>query len=60
MMFDEYLFTKKSINKISGYRYTTGDPGTSGLTKQISKEFNISKKYIYDMILKIKKGNTPV
>jgi hypothetical protein len=41
-------------------RYTAGDLGTSGLSKQISKEFNISEKYVYDMILKIKKGDTPV
>jgi len=50
----------KELEAIIIERLSTGDPGTSGLAGQISKEFNMSKKYVYDMILKIKKGDTPV
>ena len=55
----EKIITQKELEEIIMDRYTAGDLGTSGLAKQISKEFNISKKYVYDMILKIKKGDTP-
>ncbi len=41
-------------------RFQTNDLGTSGLAKQIAGEYNLSKKHIYDMILKIKKGDFPV
>ncbi len=41
-------------------RLSTNSLGTSYLAKQIAKEFNFSKKYIYDMILKIQKGGTPL
>jgi len=53
----EKIIDLKELEEIIMDRYTYGDLGTSGLAKQISKEFNISKKYVYDMILKIKKGD---
>ena len=50
----------KELEAIIIERLSTSDFRTSALARQISKEFNISKKYVYDMILKIKKGDTPV
>jgi len=34
-------------------RLSTTDLGTSGLAKQVSKEFNLSKKQVYDLVLKL-------
>ncbi len=54
------IINPKELEEIIMDRYKAGDLGTSDLSKQISKEFNISKKYVYDTILKIKKGDTPL
>ncbi|MCP4673326.1 MAG: hypothetical protein GY857_18715, partial [Desulfobacula sp.] len=50
----------KKLESIILTRLSTNSLGTSYLAKQIAKEFNFSKKYIYDMILKIQKGGTPL
>ena len=46
----------KELEAIIIERLSTSDLGTSALARQISNEFNLSKKYVYDMILKIKRG----
>ena len=50
---EEKTIDKKDLEKIILARISTTDLGTSGLAKQISKEFNLSKKQVYDMILKL-------
>ena len=57
---EEKSIDHKELEAIIIERLSTSDPGTSALAGQISKEFNISKKYVYDTILKIKKGDTPL
>jgi 16S rRNA (cytidine1402-2'-O)-methyltransferase len=47
----------KELEAIIIERLSISDLGTSALARQISNEFNMSKKYVYDMILKIKKGD---
>lgn len=42
----------EQLEKIILERLSTTDLGTSGLAKQISKEFNVSRKQVYDIILK--------
>lgn len=41
------------LEKIILDRLSTTDLGTSNLARQISNEFNLSKKQVYDMILKL-------
>jgi len=50
---EEKTIDKKELEKIILARISATDLGTSGLAKQISKEFNLSKKQVYDMILKL-------
>jgi len=50
---EESIIDEKELEKIILARLSTTDLGTSGLSKQISKEFNLSKKHVYDMILKL-------
>lgn len=42
---------QKKLKKIILDRLSNTDLGTSGLAKQVSKEYNLSKKDVYDMIL---------
>ncbi len=44
---------QKDLEDIIIERLSTNVLGTSGLAKQISKEFNLSKKQVYDMIVNI-------
>ena len=41
------------LEKIIGKKLATTDLGTSNLARQISSEFNLSKKKVYDLILKL-------
>ncbi|MCD4721548.1 MAG: 16S rRNA (cytidine(1402)-2'-O)-methyltransferase [Desulfobacula sp.] len=50
---EEKTINEKELKEIILAKLSTTDLGTSGLAKQISKEFNLSKKQVYDMILKI-------
>ncbi|RLC17594.1 MAG: 16S rRNA (cytidine(1402)-2'-O)-methyltransferase [Deltaproteobacteria bacterium] len=50
---EEKIIDKKELEKIILARISATDLGTSGLAKQISKEFNLSKKQVYDMIIKL-------
>ena len=50
---EEKTIDKKELEKIILARISATDLGTSGLAKQISKEFNLSKKQVYDMIIKL-------
>jgi len=43
----------EEIKKIIIHRLSTDNPGTSSLAKQISREYNIPRKKIYDMILEV-------
>ncbi|RLC00570.1 MAG: 16S rRNA (cytidine(1402)-2'-O)-methyltransferase, partial [Deltaproteobacteria bacterium] len=49
---EEKTIDKKELEKIILARISATDLGTSGLAKQISKEFNLSKKQVYDMIIR--------
>jgi len=44
---------EKELKEIIIDRLSITDLGTSGLAKQISREYNLSKKLVYDMILNI-------
>jgi len=50
---EEKTIDKKELEKIILARISATDLGTSGLAKQISKEFNLSKKQVYDMIIRL-------
>ena len=50
---EEKTINKEELEEIIIERLSTTDLGTSGLARQISKEFNLSKKQVYDMILKL-------
>ncbi len=50
---EEKTISEEELEKIIIARLSTTDLGTSGLARQISKEFNLSKKHVYDMILKL-------
>jgi len=50
---EEKTIDPENLKKIVLARLSTTDLGTSGLAKQISNEFNLSKKQIYGMILKL-------
>jgi 16S rRNA (cytidine1402-2'-O)-methyltransferase len=47
---------QENLENIILDRLSTNDLGTSGLAKQISKEFNLPKKKVYDTILKLNQG----
>ena len=53
---EEKTIDKKELEKIILARISATDLGTSGLAKQISKEFNLSKKQVYNMILRLNQG----
>ncbi len=50
----EETIDQKELECIIIERLSNNVLGTSGLAKQISREYNLSKKYVYDMILNIK------
>lgn len=50
---DEIVLEEKDLEKIIIARLSTTDLGTSGLARQISKEYNLSKKRVYEMILRL-------
>ncbi len=45
---------RKELETVIVERLSTDDPGTSALARDISKEFNLSKKYVYETIVNIK------
>jgi 16S rRNA (cytidine1402-2'-O)-methyltransferase len=49
----EKTIDQKELKEIIIDRLSNNVLGTSGLAKQISREFNLSKKQVYDMILNI-------
>ena len=53
---EEKTIDQEELKEIILTRLPTTDLGTSGLAKQISEEFNLSKKQVYDMILKLNQG----
>ena len=53
---EEKTIDQEELEEIILTRLPTTDLGTSGLAKQISEEFNLSKKQVYDMILKLNQG----
>jgi len=62
-LFIQGLLEQKTIDegqleKIICERLPTSGLGTSGLAKQISKEFNLSKKQVYEIILKLQNLKT--
>ncbi|WP_299977168.1 16S rRNA (cytidine(1402)-2'-O)-methyltransferase [Desulfobacula sp.] len=50
---EQKTIEKEQLEKIILERLSTEGLGTSGLAKQISKEFKLSKKQVYEMILKL-------
>ena len=48
---EQKTIEKGQLEKIILDRLATGGPGTSDLAKQISKEFKVSKKQVYETIL---------
>ena len=50
---EQKTIDKGQLEKILCKKLSTTDLGTSDLAGQISKEFNLSKKYVYGMILKL-------
>lgn len=53
---EEKTINDEELEKIILLRLSTTDLGTSGLARQISKEFNLSKKKVYDRILRLNQG----
>ncbi len=51
-LLEQKIINEEQIEKIVCKRLATTDLGTSDLARQISKEFNLSKKKVYDIILK--------
>lgn len=50
---EEKIMDEKELKKIILAELLTTELGTSGLARQISKEYKQSKKQVYDMILKL-------
>jgi 16S rRNA (cytidine1402-2'-O)-methyltransferase len=55
-LFEQKTIDKEKLEKIICTRLKTTDLGTSDLARQISKEFKVSKKHVYDIILKLNQG----
>ena len=53
---EEKSINQEELEKIILERLSTTNSKTSELSKQISKKFNISKKLVYDLILKLSQG----
>ena len=51
-LLEQKVINEEQIEKIVSKRLVTTNLGTSDLARQISKEFNLSKKKVYDIILK--------
>jgi len=53
---EQKTIDEEQLEKIIISRLATTDLGTSDLARQISNEFNLSKKQVYDMILRLNQG----
>ena len=53
---EEKTINEEELEEIILERLSTTDLGTSGLARQISKEFKLSKKQVYDKILRLNQG----
>ncbi|WP_457552411.1 16S rRNA (cytidine(1402)-2'-O)-methyltransferase [Desulfobacula sp.] len=54
---EETTIDKEQLEKMLCEKLAATDIGTSDLARQISKEFKVSKKYVYNIILKLRTAN---